>query len=874
MNNISFILGKPYPFTNGAYGVGQIYVTYNNGLYLQTGVTNSSLYPDADSGWTLVSNDVSPDNISLFLNGDGNLAIKDINLTVASTDNTIIQNGASTYNAATNTLNVNLSAASQVAQGGFLSSTNKSASSGVISPNTQWQSVFNNVNIVATNLTASGQGVTLLASKIYNIDFEGTILATGLVSNAVDYYFNLISTGATPAALFPQNFIVNVNPQNYESPIQVPAFSIQIPALSEDTTVFLGYKTNQSGGQYPSVALQGMTFRIAEVTADSGGSGGGIETFNGSANPNPTIATGTNVVAETDVITGVTTLNVNELLAENVFIVDPTPASNAITANLYLYYGGGDPNAIPYYSYSVPSIAQADINVLFGFVLYDVASGHSVPYPYYNDYIAAFPAIPKLWLSIGGLNSSPQHTFPWNSQTAAAFAADMIAYIDQFPNIVGIDFDVEGTETNNPNVLTWVPQAAALIKASKPNCKFGLVLTDQLSAGGGLYYGFYPNQKTLIANLVNAVGLNSVAMISKMTFDWGNAPIAETQCNTNDQECRNSCVQGSIDAGIDDLMTVLSVSREVATSKICAIFMVGKQDGQPANGVDDTGNLITTPWLEQQIANFQNQRMPNYGYWCINADQLASFLYLNTIYAGISGDVPPSLVTLQDWTDNLSAKQVAYVNPSMPDINTVQKGLDLALQASSVPDEELIINSASQSFNITISGIDTDISFQENIAPASIFNLTLNIADYAGSEANVTQKIFVRNNTNFSINQFAITLIGEIETTIYNTAVNYANFGSGSALTCYLTWTGNIDPSTGNHVVIADWSNGAVSQVNGISNVISLDGVIASTITGVGAIDSYISGDGVISGVVEGSGAITQVISSDNVINENIIQGV
>ena len=726
-------------------------------------------------------------------------------------------------------------------QGGYLSATSVGGSAGTILPNTVWQNLYTNTSLVTNNFTISSSTVLLKAGKIYNIDLEGTIVAAGVVTNSVTYYFNVIQGfGSTPTAIYPQNFVVQVTSENYTSPLTIPGFSIQLPPFAEDTAVYLGYQTDLMGGQYPAVNLRGLTFRIAEVTTDSGTPGGsGLQTLNGSSNINPTFATGTNVVATTDIPSGVTSFVINQLNADIVQIANPVPmvnADNAVTAHLYLYYGGGNPNAIPYADYAVPTIPQAEVNILFGFVLYDVASGHSIPYPNYPAvYTAKFPSIPRLWLSIGGLNSSEANPFPWNSQTPAAFAADMIAYLNAFPNIVGIDYDVEGSETNNPNVLTWVPQASALIQAAKPNCKFGLVLTDQLSAGGGAYYGFYPNQKTLIANLVAAIGLNAVSMISKMTFDWGAAPIAETQCNTNSPTCQNSCVQGSIDASINELIPLLSIDRVQARNLMCAIMMVGKQNGQPADGVDDTGNLITQPWLEQQIANFQDQGMPNYGYWCINADQLATFTYLNVIYAGIQGDVPPSELDVQDWYTNTYA------------------------QARQFP----ITNAGSQVFSIDWSTVSNDISYGIGVTPASTFNLTLNIADLSVTTYGVTQTIGISNNTVTTINQFIITLASQTTSVIYNTTATFENVIPATAITLTLRWTGNKDQN-GKNIIIASWAAGNAGQVVDVTSIVSNDNSVLITAIGSGPIDSITSSDNSINLSSTGSGDVTVITSTDN----------
>jgi len=752
----------------------------------------------------------------------------------------------------------NLSTVSPVGSSEYLTASSKTGSSGNINISGTWQNLLDKMDVLTNLEYVPNLGYVLIAGETYQFSFKTFITDQTIGGSNFTIYFNVIDAN-TNLPLFPldngylstNNDLVPLSPFNYPY------------KPSTNQTVFIGIKGIGSAS-FPIISLSNSVFGIKVINANGGGISSGIQTFNGSSNPNPTLLNTSEILSVTDQTTGITQTAVGEIISDKIIvptnIIPSVPSNNAIVGNYINYYDVGSNTDVPGVDIPYPEWVGSVIEVktYVAFALYDVAKDVTE--------IFGIPTSPKYaqiqnaWLSIGGLNYTTANNCPWapvGGQSPQNCANNIIAFLNLYPNFVGIDLDIEGGLASDLSIPAWITAFIPAVLAQKPNCLFSIVLADQLSAAVGVYNGWLPYQRSLISAMHTASGGSvsaggKLAYVSPMVFDWGNVPMQEVNCNTNDPDGENSCVLFSVTAKINDLISFLGVTRDIATSLTAPIYMVGKHNGQPSDGIDDLGNQITDPWFTTNSINmFRDLGLLTVGAWCSNADCLPQpvtgqrWKYMTLYKEAISSDVPADFDLLTNVLINIYSRFVAdkisYTNPAIPNINTVQKALDLALSASVIPDEELIIQSTSQTFDVPFTGIDTDISFQQNLAPASNFNLTLNIANYDGADANVTQKIFVANNTGFPISQFSVALVASSGAVIYNQNVSYANFNSLSAITCYLTWTGNIETGSGDYRIIADWSNGAVQQVNGITDIISSNNSNLISSEGIGNVDEIIS---------------------------------
>ena len=199
-------------------------------------------------------------------------------------------------------------------------------------------------------------------------------------------------------------------------------------------------------------------------------------------------------------------------------------------------------------------------------------------------------------------------------------AADMESFIARYasPNLVGIDFDIEGGQSQSD--IQSLVAAAAGAQAQYPNLQFSFTLAT-LGASDGSYGGV----NSLGNEVVQAVRGSSLSnyVINLMTMDFGSASSSVCVVVSGSCEMAQSAIQA---------VTNLEHTYGIPASKIAVTPMIGMNDNTSETFTAGDVNTLTSYAASNGLAGLH--------FWSLDRDTPCSDTYASPTCDSVSSTTP------------------------------------------------------------------------------------------------------------------------------------------------------------------------------------------------------------------------------------------
>ncbi|WP_323377292.1 carbohydrate-binding protein [Streptomyces sp. RB17] len=201
-----------------------------------------------------------------------------------------------------------------------------------------------------------------------------------------------------------------------------------------------------------------------------------------------------------------------------------------------------------------------------------------------------------------------------------ASTAGMESFIARYasPNLVGIDFDIEGGQSASD--IQNLVAAAAGAQAQYPNLQFSFTLAT-LGASDGSYGGVNSLGNEVVQAVLGS-GLNHY-VINLMTMDYGNA--SSSVCVVSNGSCEMA--QSAIQA-----VQNLEHTYGIPASKIAVTPMIGMNDA--------TSETFTTADVDTLTSYAVSNGLAGLHYWSLDRDTPCSDTYASPTCNSVSSTTP------------------------------------------------------------------------------------------------------------------------------------------------------------------------------------------------------------------------------------------
>ena len=198
--------------------------------------------------------------------------------------------------------------------------------------------------------------------------------------------------------------------------------------------------------------------------------------------------------------------------------------------------------------------------------------------------------------------------------------AGMESFIARYasPNLVGIDFDIEGGQSQSD--IQSLVAAAAGAQAQYPNLQFSFTLAT-LGASDGSYGGVNSLGNEVVQAVLGS-GLNKY-VINLMTMDYGNASSSVCVVSAGSCEMAQSAIQA---------VKNLEHTYGIAASKIAVTPMIGMNDATSETFTTADVNTLTSYAVSNGLAGLH--------YWSLDRDTPCSDTYASPTCNSVSSTTP------------------------------------------------------------------------------------------------------------------------------------------------------------------------------------------------------------------------------------------
>ncbi|MBF9072737.1 carbohydrate-binding protein [Streptacidiphilus fuscans] len=207
---------------------------------------------------------------------------------------------------------------------------------------------------------------------------------------------------------------------------------------------------------------------------------------------------------------------------------------------------------------------------------------------------------------------------------AGTFTCDSTAGMESFiaryasPNLVGIDFDIEGGQSQSD--IQNLVAAAAGAQAQYPNVQFSFTLATLGASDGS--YGGVNSLGNEVVQAVKGSGLNNY-VINLMTMDYGNA--SSSVCVVSNGSCEMA--QSAIQA-----VQNLEHTYGIPASKIAVTPMIGMNDA--------TSETFTTADVDTLTSYAVSNGLAGLHFWSLDRDTPCSDTYASPTCNSVSSTTP------------------------------------------------------------------------------------------------------------------------------------------------------------------------------------------------------------------------------------------
>ncbi|MEY9845596.1 chitinase [Streptacidiphilus sp. BW17] len=207
---------------------------------------------------------------------------------------------------------------------------------------------------------------------------------------------------------------------------------------------------------------------------------------------------------------------------------------------------------------------------------------------------------------------------------AGTFTCDSTAGMESFiaryasPNLVGIDFDIEGGQSQSD--IQNLVAAAAGAQAQYPNLQFSFTLAT-LGASDGSYGGVNSLGNEVVQAVLGS-SLNKY-VINLMTMDYGNASSSVCVVSSGSCEMAQSAIQA---------VQNLEHTYGIPASKIAVTPMIGMNDATSENFTTADVGTLTSYAVSNGLAGLH--------YWSLDRDTPCSDTYASPTCNSVSSTTP------------------------------------------------------------------------------------------------------------------------------------------------------------------------------------------------------------------------------------------
>ena len=207
---------------------------------------------------------------------------------------------------------------------------------------------------------------------------------------------------------------------------------------------------------------------------------------------------------------------------------------------------------------------------------------------------------------------------------AGTFTCDSTAGMESFiaryasPNLVGIDFDIEGGQSQSD--IQSLVAAAAGAQAQYPNLQFSFTLAT-LGASDGSYGGVNSLGNEVVQAVLGS-GLNNY-VINLMTMDFGSASSSVCVVVSGSCEMAQSAIQA---------VTNLEHTYGIPASKIAVTPMIGLNDNTSETFTTGDVNTLTSYAVSNGLAGLH--------FWSLDRDTPCSDTYASPTCNSVSSTTP------------------------------------------------------------------------------------------------------------------------------------------------------------------------------------------------------------------------------------------
>ncbi len=207
---------------------------------------------------------------------------------------------------------------------------------------------------------------------------------------------------------------------------------------------------------------------------------------------------------------------------------------------------------------------------------------------------------------------------------AGTFTCDSTAGMESFiaryasPNLVGIDFDIEGGQSQSD--IQNLVAAAAGAQAQYPNLQFSFTLAT-LGASDGSYGGVNSLGNEVVEAVLGSSLKNYV--INLMTMDYGNASSSVCVVSSGSCEMAQSAIQA---------VKNLEHTYGIPASKIAVTPMIGMNDA--------TSEIFTTADVDTLSSYAVSNGLAGVHYWSLDRDTPCSDTYASPTCNSVSSTTP------------------------------------------------------------------------------------------------------------------------------------------------------------------------------------------------------------------------------------------
>ena len=203
---------------------------------------------------------------------------------------------------------------------------------------------------------------------------------------------------------------------------------------------------------------------------------------------------------------------------------------------------------------------------------------------------------------------------------SCASTADMEAFIARYasPNLVGIDFDIEGGQTQSD--IQNLVNAAAGAQSQYPNLQFSFTLATLAASDGS--YGGVNSLGNEVVEAVLGSGLKNY-VINLMTMDYGSASSSVCVVVSGSCEMAQSAIQA---------VENLEHTYGIPASKIAVTPMIGMND--------TSSETFTIADVDTLTAYAVNNGLAGLHFWSLDRDTPCADTYASPTCNSISGTTP------------------------------------------------------------------------------------------------------------------------------------------------------------------------------------------------------------------------------------------